>query len=237
MSVPAPVPPANRLLASLAPGEYEQLRPCLEAVSLAQASLLHDPGQPMAHVHFINRGVISLRAVVGKGNGIEVGLVGPEGMLGLAVLLGDGMTPFRAVVQVPCEALRMRADDFRARVEPGSLLHRRLLGYAGAFLTQVSQSVACNARHSVEQRCSRWLLVTRDRVEGDRFPLTQEFLADMLGVRRASVSEVARSLQDAGLIRYRRGQVTVLDRPGLEGAACECYRVVKATFDRLLTSR
>jgi CRP-like cAMP-binding protein len=222
------------LLATLHPAWQRRLLPDLELVPLAQKAVLHEPGQPLGHVYFPVSGVISMVAVMATGGRIEVGLVGHEGLAGLPVFLGEETTPSRYVVQVPGQALRMRAQAFRARAAGDGPLHRLLLRYTGAFLTQLAQSVACNGLHSVEQRCCRWLLMTHVRARRDRFPLTHEFLAGMLGVRRASVSEVARGLQRAGLIRYVRGQLAVLDRAGLAAAACECHRVVQSHFDRLL---
>ena len=235
-SAPALPPPSNRLLSALPPEEYHRLALSLEPVPLDLKTVLHKEGEEFSHVYFPTRGVVSLLTVLGGGKGIEVGLVGCEGVVGLPLFLGSATTPFRALVQVPGDALRVRADEFRARLRaaPGTL-PALLAGYTHAFLTQVSQLAACNSQHSIEKRCCRWLLMTHDRVGADCFALTQEFLASMLGVRRASVSEVARVLQRARHVHFRRGRVTVLDRAGLEASACECYRLVRAEFARLLT--
>jgi CRP-like cAMP-binding protein len=225
-------PPANRLLAALPPKERTRLR--LEQVPLALRDVLFEAGQPVTHVYFPSSGVVSLLSPPeGVGEGVEVGLVGREGMVGLAVFLGADSSPFRCIVQVPGDALRLPADEFRSRVGRDSPLHGLLLRYTNAFLSQVSLSVSCNSLHSLEKRLCRWLLMTHVRAETDEFMLTHELLAAMLGVRRASVTEAARGLRQAGLIRYVRGQITVLDRPGLEAAACPCHRIAQREFDRL----
>jgi CRP-like cAMP-binding protein len=230
-TAPAPAAPANLLLAALPGAEYERLRPHLEAVPLCTREVLQEPGRAIPHVHFPTCGVVSLLTLLRGGGTVEVGLVGREGVVGLPVFLGVASASVRYVVQAPGEALRMRAGLFRDLVERDSSLHGLLLRYTDAFLTQVSQAVACNTRHPVKQRLCRWLLMTHVRVGSDCFPLTQEFLAAMLGVRRASVSEVAGGLQQAGLIRCGRGEITILDRRGLEAAACECYQVVRGQLD------
>jgi CRP-like cAMP-binding protein len=227
---PGRVPPPNRLLAALPPREYDRLRPHLEPAPLTTRAILYEPGQPVRHVYFPGSGVLSLLGVLPDGDSIEVGVVGREGMAGLSVFLGVESGPTRCLVQVPGEALRMAADAFRSRVGRGSRLHGLLLRYTHGLLAQVAQSAACNALHPVEQRMCRWLLMVHSRAGSDRFPLTHDFLAAMLGVRRASVTEAARELRQAGLIRYGQGQLTVLDRPGLEVAACACYRTDQAGF-------
>ena len=183
---------------------------------------------------FLETAVVSLVTTFEDGGTVEVGTAGCEGMVGLPVFLGDPVSTVSGFTQIPGMATRMDADTFaRLSAAPGSL-QRMMLRYTEAFLTQVSQTAACNAAHLVEQRCARWLLMTHDRVEGDDFPLTHEFLAFMLSVRRAGVTLAMRALQDAGFVRYTRGHVTVVDRAGLERASCECYRVVSAHFARLL---
>jgi CRP-like cAMP-binding protein len=169
-----------------------------------------------------------------NGKAAEVGVVGKEGMLGLPVFLGTDRSSGQSFSQVPGESLRLGADAFRAAIQRSRALVDLLHRYTQALFTQVSQSAACNSLHSIEERCCRWLLMTHDRVETDEFVLTQEFLAIMLGVRRASVAEVAGKLQQAGLIHYRRGQMRILDRQGLEATACECYSVIRAEYERLL---
>jgi CRP-like cAMP-binding protein len=197
--------------------------------------MLIEANESIRYVHFPVSGVISL--VIGTVNGatLEVAMVGNEGVIGLPVLFGTESTPISAVVQVPGEALRMGAPAFRAEVETYGPLVRNLHLHAQALLFQIAQSTACTHHHSVSQRCARWLLTAHDRVGDDEVALTQEALAQMLGVRRASVSAAAAKLQESGLIRYRRGIVTLVDRGALEQASCECYRIVKAEYDRLLS--
>jgi CRP-like cAMP-binding protein len=168
------------------------------------------------------------------GQTIEAATVGKEGMVGVPLLLGTNQIPLQVIVQIPGDALRIKADVFKAQVSWGCPLHTLLLRYMQTLMNQISQTAACNRLHSIEARCCRWLLMTQDRVESDSFPLTQEFLSYMLGVRRASVSEVATTLQKSGLINYHRGQITIRDRKGLEAASCECYQSTQQEFKRLL---
>lgn len=231
----ASAPRRNRLLAALPRREYNRLLPHLEWVPLALRTVLHEAGQPIKHLYFPTSGMLSLLSDRdGQGARIEVGVVGREGMVGLPVFLGTRLTSTQSMVQVPGEAMRMRADKFRRLVGPQSKLHSMLLRYTHVFLTQVTQWVACNSLHSVEKRLCRWLLTVHDRATSNDFPLTHEFLAAMLGVRRASVTEAARRLRKAGLIHYGGGQLTVLDRSGLEGTVCGCYHSVRAELVRLL---
>jgi CRP-like cAMP-binding protein len=236
MATPKPPPPpsANRLLAGLPPADYRRLLRRLEAVPLPHGQVLYPPGGPVDYVYFPSRGVVSVVAVLADRRTIEVGMCGPEGAVGAAAVLGDPTSPFLVQVQVAGDGVRVGIDDFRDAARPGGPLHRRLARYHAAYLTQTAQSVACNGLHTVHQRCCRWLLMTADRVGADEFDLTHEFLGTMLGVRRASVTDVLRPLQAGGLIGYSRGRVTVRDRPRLEAAACECYRFVRGQFDRLL---
>ena len=219
-------PPQNRLLARLPQSEYEHLLPLLEPVHLEFKEVLNEPRSAIDHVYFPCRGVVSAVTIMQDGDVIEVATIGNEGMVGLLAFLGDEESPNRMIVQVAGEALRMKAAVFRAETSKGNLFRRLMVRYNTAFTYQVSQAVACNGLHTVQQRCCRWILMTHDRALSSEFPLTHEFLSHMLGVRRVSVTEVLRPLQDAGLIHNRRGRVTVLDRAGLETAACECYRAV-----------
>ncbi len=223
----------NRLLLALPSEEYERLLTNLTHVSLAFKQVLYQPREPIKYVYFPNNGVVSLISIMSDSTVAEVGLVGNEGMVGISVFLGVDATPLKAIVQVPGDAMRMKADVFLASVKPYVALSGLLRRYTQALIVQISQSSACNSHHSVEQRCCRWLLMTSERVKSDEFPITQEFLSQMLGVRRASVTVVAGILQKAGLIRYSRGQMTILDYPGLEQASCECYTLVKQESDRL----
>jgi CRP-like cAMP-binding protein len=230
----SPERPSNWLLASLPRAEYERLRAHLEAVRPRLQDVLYEQGGPMEHVYFPEGGTVSLLAVLADGHGVEVATVGNEGMVGVSVALGGEISPHRATVQVPGPALRMRAVDFRVAVPAGHPLDAALRRYADAFVMQVAQSVACNRAHTVPQRLARWLCMTQDRVGRDEFPLTQEVIAQMLGVRRQTVSEVASEFQAARLIDYHLGRVTIEDRAALERAACECYRAVRAHFERML---
>jgi CRP-like cAMP-binding protein len=236
MSNTQEVPPApgNRLLALLPRPEYNRLFPNPRPISLEFKHVLYEPEALIDFAYFPSNGVVSQVTVMEDGAIIELSTVGNEGMIGLPIALGIAESSSKAVVQVPVIGLRMPADTLRAETSRDSPLRRLLLRYAGTFLFQISQTVACNGLHSVQQRCCRWLLMTHDRVRGDEFPITHEFLAQMLGVRRPSVTEVLRPLQQDGLIDYRRGKMVILDRKGLEGASCECYRTVRREYDRIL---
>jgi CRP-like cAMP-binding protein len=224
----------NRLLDLLPRADTERLRPHLETVSISVKHVIYEPNGPIAHVYFPTSCVISLVTYLVDGSSVEMATIGLEGMVGLPIFLGADTMPSRAFGQVPGDALRITAAAFTAEVNRNGPMVRVLNRYTQALFNQVAQTTACNRVHLVEQRCARWLLQTHDRVGSDQFLLTQEFLAQMLGVRRSGVSAAAGLLQKAGLIRYARGRITVLDRPGLESAACECYGVIKREFDRLL---
>lgn len=224
----------NRLLTMLPREEYDRLMPNLEVISLPLGQVLYRPNKPIQHVYFPISSVVSLVTFMEDATAVEVVTVGNEGMVGLPVFLGVDQIPAQAFSQVSGDALRMQAKVFKHEVTPGSPLHNLLQRYAQALFNRISQLTACNRRHSIEQRCCRCLLMTHDRVGANEFFLTQEFLAQMLGVRRAGVSEVAASFQKAGLIRYSRGNMTILDRQGLEAITCECYSKIKQEFDRLL---
>jgi len=226
----------NRLLAALPSDEYLQLLPSLEGFEPPHQYVFYEPNQPITRIYFPISGVVSLLMLGEKGEAVEVSTVGNEGMVGIPVFLGQDSTPGRALMQVPGTVLRMPVAIFRKEVveAPGSRLEVMLQYYTHALMVQMAQSVACNRLHTIEQRAARWLLTTRDRVGGPTFPLTQEFLAQMLGVRRASVSEVASALQDEGLFSYTRGVITILDADGMEARACACYRIIRDEFDRML---
>jgi CRP-like cAMP-binding protein len=226
------VPGENALLSALPPDERQRLR--LERVSLGIKEVIYEPDGPIPHVDFPLDSVYSLVIVMADGRAVEVGTVGNEGMVGLPLFLGSDRSPYQAFTQVPGDSLRMRAEDFREEMGRQGQLAGLLRRYNQALMNQMAYSVACNRLHSVEERMCRWLLMSHDRVGADRFPMTQEFLAQMLGVRRPSVTVVAGVLQKAGLIAYARGWVVILDRAGLEAASCECYRVVRDEFERLL---
>jgi CRP-like cAMP-binding protein len=224
----------NRLLSLLSDGDYERLRPHLSQVSLEYRKSLYEASRPIEHVYFPVDGVASLVITTAEGTSAEVGTIGSEGMVGLPVCLGDRDAPSSVYVQVPGTALQIDAGVFRGELEKSPTLKRVVLRYAHAFFNQVAQSAACAHLHRVEQRCCRWLLMTRDRMPSGEFLLTQEFLGMMLGVRRTTVTEVMGNLQRAGLIRYRRGHVSILDAEALRQRACECYDISKLEFDRLL---
>lgn len=221
-----PVPPENQLLAALPAHEYARLRPHLEAVRLAQGKVLFEAGDAVRHAYFPLSAIASLLSMTESGETVEVAMVGFEGMVGVTAVLRVGVTPYRCMVQIPGDALRVRADALRAQCAGGGRLQELLLRYTYALLAQVSQSAVCNRFHTVEARFGRWLLMLRNRVRSDTFHLTQEFIAHMLGTPRTVVTAAANRMQDAGFIRYKRGRITILDRPGLESAACECYEAV-----------
>jgi CRP-like cAMP-binding protein len=223
----------NRLLAALPMEEYERLAPHLEPATHSLSEVLFRPEDRLRYVHFPTTSIISLLTTLEDGGGMEVGLVGREGMVGVSAFLGGDETKV-ATMQAAGESLRLDADKLREEFGRGGALQSGLLRYTHALMAQVSQSVVCNARHHVEGRLARWLLMYHDRLGRDEFELTHEFMAGMLGVRRAGVSEVAEKLQEMGLIRYQRGHFEVLDRKGLEKFACECYPVVEEKFKDFL---
>lgn len=236
MSVPKdPLQPIkNRLLAALPDEEYERLVPHLEPVSLPLNQVLYELGVPIEYVYFPQQGIVSLLSVLEDGSTVEAGLVGNDGMVGLPIILGGNKTSNRAFVQVAGNGMRMKAEQLRSEFKRGGVLQSLLLRYTQALLTQVSQGVACNRLHTIEERLARWLLTVQDRVESDQFPLTQEFIAQMLGTRRSGVTVAAGTLSKAGTIRYSRGKITILNQGDLEAISCECYGIIKAEFGRLL---
>jgi CRP-like cAMP-binding protein len=223
--------PRNRLLAALPARDYKRLAVYLTVVPLEQGAVLHEPGEVIQHTYFPESGLVSFLALMEEGVTVESGMVGYEGFVGHPVLLEGQYSPFRAVVQIAGAARRIEVAALREELSPRGPLTRLLARYLCAFLTQLGQTAACNCRHTVVKRCCRWLLEAHDRIGADEFPLTHEFLAAMLSVRRTGVTEVAGALQRAGLIRYRRGRVAILDRPGLEETACCCYRVIRHADD------
>lgn len=227
----------NRILAALPHDEWERLSRSLERVRLETRQILFEANRPITHVYFPENAVLSLVGLMDDGSAVETATVGNEGMMGVPVYLGAMQMAGQAFAQIPGEALRMPAGALREEVRRGTELSRLLGRYTQALFTLVAQSSACNRKHPVEQRCARWLLMTHDRVEGDSFELTQLFFSQMLGVRRATVSEAAAALQDRGLIEYSRGQITILDRAGLEAASCACYAIIRAEFARMLEGR
>jgi CRP-like cAMP-binding protein len=224
----------NRILNSLPPVEYERLSLKLEPVTLSRKQVLYRPDQPITHVYFPDSGTVSIVSVFEDGRNVEVGMVGNEGMFGVNVFLGSISTPLEAVVQLPGEALRMRADVLGSEFRQCGPLHDMLLRYTQAFIMQVAQNAACNRAHYVEGQVAKWLLMCADRSPTQELELTQEFIATMLGIRRPGVTETAGVLRDKGLINYVRGHITIIDREGLEELTCECYRLVKKEFERLV---
>ena len=224
----------NRLLSLLSDDDYERLRPHLSQIVFDYRKSLYEASRRIEHVYFPIDGVASLVITTADGSSAEVGTIGSEGMVGLPICLGDNDAPSSVYVQVPGTALAMDARLFRGELERNPALNLIMLRYAHAFFNQVAQSAACAHLHRVEQRCCRWLLMTRDRMPSGDFLLTHEFLGMMLGVRRTTVTDVMGSLQKAGLIRYRRGHVTILNQEALHRRTCECYDVSKLEFDRLL---
>jgi CRP-like cAMP-binding protein len=223
----------NKLLAALPRMDRDRLRPHLTPVVLDFEEVLYEPDDSIAHVYFPTSGVISLILLLEDGSVAEVGRVGNEGMVGLPLFLGVRTSRTRAFVQIPGEALRMKAQVFLQETQGGPL-SGLLLRYTQALLHNSERLAACNTRHTIEQRLSRWLLITHDRVQADQFEITQEFLSQMLGVHRQSVTAAASNLQKSGLIQYSRGKLKVLDRQGLEKSSCECYRAIQQQFDDLL---
>jgi len=227
------VPGENRLLVALPRDEYGRLAPHLHEVSLPLRTILYEANGPIAHVFFPLNGVVSL-VIMDGGFTLEVGIIGNEGLVGTPVFLGSERSPTRAIVQVPGTALRLEAKLFQKEMRRAGPLHGLVQRYTQAMINQISQSIVCNHRHSVAKRMCRWLLMSHNRAGADEFPLTHEFLAQMLGVCRPTVTAVAGTLQGAGLISYHRGKIAVLDRKGLEAACCECYQVVAKELERLL---
>ena len=224
--------PQNRLLAMLPPEVLSGLRPHLKPVSIPRGTVLFEPDEPLRRIYFVEAGAVSLVTVFEDGGTAEMTTVGCEGIVGLASVLGGDTVLGRYIAPVPGRALAIDASRFRSELRGSPELRRACDAYARAFFAHLLQNVACNAAHNVEQRCARWLLMCSEQTENDAIQLTQEGLAEILGVRRSTVTLVACALQEAGLIHYRRGAITVLDRKGLEAAACECYRIVRAGYER-----
>jgi CRP-like cAMP-binding protein len=230
----SPPKTANQLLKSLTEAEYQRLAFYLEPVTLSRGEVLYHPDQPITHVYFPNCGTVSLLSTFEDGGSVEVGMVGKEGMFGVSVFLGHISTPLEAIVQMAGDAMRMRAEVLQEEFRKCGPFHNLLLRYTQAFITQIAQSAACNRAHPTEGRLVRWLLMCDDRAQSGELHLTHEFIARMLGIRRASVTEAAGQLQVRGLIKCKRGRINILDRSSLEAASCECYTVMKKEFIRLI---
>jgi CRP-like cAMP-binding protein len=228
------IPQRNHLLAALPASDYERLVPHLELIPLKLGEVLYEPGVQLRYVYFPTTSIVSLLYVMEDGASAEIAIVGNEGILGISLFMGGETTPSRAVVQSAGYGYRLKAQLLKDEFQRfGPMLHL-LLRYTQALITQMAQTAVCNRHHSVDQQLCRWLLLSLDRLASNELSMTQELIANMLGVRREGVTEAAGKLQDAGLISYRRGRITVLDRPGLEARSCECYEVVKKELDRLL---
>ncbi len=231
---PPPGPTTNRLLAALPHDESAGLQPFLESVYYASGHTIYESHTPIGHVYFPLTGCASVVVSMADGAMVEAGTIGREGLVGLPAFFGTDAGPLITIAQVPGHFARLPVAPFRDAAAEGSVLHTLLLRFTQAHYVLAAQSAGCNRLHPVEQRCARWLLLTHDRVGVDTFQLTHEFLGYMLGTARPSVTLAARGLQHAGLITYHRGVVTVLDRPGLEAAACECYALITDEYVRLL---
>jgi len=227
-------PEHNHLLAALPPADYERLLPQLEPFALSLGWVVYESGRDQAYVYFPTTGIVSLLYVMEDGSSAEIAVVGNDGLVGIALFMGGETTPSRAVVQSDGYCYRLKAAVLKKEFECGGELQHLLLRYTQALITQMAQTAVCNRHHSVEQQLCRWLLLSLDRLASNELKMTQELIANMLGVRREGVTEAAGQLQKDGLINYSRGHITVLDRPALEARVCECYAVVKREMDRLL---
>ncbi len=237
VTILSPDPTENQLLAALPVPEWQRWQPQLERVEMPLGQVLYEAGTTLSHVYFPTTAIVSLLYVMENGASAEIAVVGNEGIVGISLFMGGDSTSSRAVVQSAGLGLRLKAqimkDDFN---RAGPVLHL-LLRYTQALITQMAQTAVCNRHHSLDQQLCRWLLLSLDRLQGNELVMTQELIANMLGVRREGVTEGALKLQQAGLIRYARGHISVLDRDGLENRSCECYAVVKKEYDRLLPQR
>ena len=228
-------PKQNHLLAALPAAEYERLSEHLELVPMPLGQALYESGGQLQHVYFPTTSIISLLYVMENGASAEIAVVGNEGILGIALFMGGETTPSRAIIQSAGFGYRLKAQFLKLEFNRGGPVMHLLLRYTQALITQMAQTAVCNRHHTVEQQLCRWLLLSIDRLPTNELTMTQELIANMLGVRREGVTEAAGRLQRAGLIKYSRGRISVTDRPGLENEVCECYRVVKKEFDRLLS--
>jgi CRP-like cAMP-binding protein len=227
-------PTDNRLLARLPLDEYERLLPHLGRINFALGEVIYESGGRQSYIYFPTTAIISLLYLMENGSSAEMGVAGNDGLVGVALFMGGDTVPNRAVVQSAGAAFRMKTKVLQDEFARGGTFQRLLLRYTQALMTQMSQTAVCNRLHTVEQQLCRWLLLSRDRLNTDELVMTQELIANMLGVRREGVTHAAGRLQEQGLISYVRGRITILDRRGLEAVVCECYRVVRDEYDRLL---
>jgi CRP-like cAMP-binding protein len=230
-------PAQNRLLTALPGDDYARLEPQLELVPLPLGWAVYESGGQQHYMYFPTTAIVSLLYVMEDGASAEIAVVGNEGLVGIALFMGGETTPSRAVVQSAGEGYRLRGSALKAEFERGGALQHLLLRYTQALITQMAQTAVCNRHHSVEQQLCRWLLLSLDRLPTKELVMTQELIANMLGVRREGVTQAAGKLQEAGIINYSRGKITVLDRPKLEGLVCECYGVVRRETDRLFPAQ
>jgi len=227
----------NFLLAALPQADFERLLPHFEPVDMVLGKVLYESGGTMTHVYFPTTAIVSLQYLLENGASAEIGVVGNEGIVGVSLFMGGGSTPSRAVVRSAGKGFRLKSGILKEEFEKSGPVMRMLLRYTQALITQMTQMAACNRHHSIDQQLCRWLLLSLDRLEVRELVMTQELIANMIGVRREGVTEAALKLQRAGLISYVRGRISVLDRPGVEQRACECYAVVKKEYDRLLPKK
>ena len=228
---------ANHLLAALPDAEWQRWLPELQSVDMPLGQVLYESGTTLSHVYFPTTSIVSLLYVMENGSSAEIAVVGNEGIVGISLFMGGGSTPSRAVVQSAGKGLRLDAQSLKTEFDQNGPVLHLLLRYTQALITQMAQTAVCNRHHSLDQQLCRWLLLSLDRLQGDELVMTQELIANMLGVRREGVTEAALNLQRVGLIRYARGRISVLDRGALEKRTCECYAVVKTEYDRLLPAR
>ena len=224
----------NHLLAALPQAEWQRWLPQCESVQMPLGQVLYEPGDTLSHAYFPTTSIVSLLYVMENGASAEIAVVGNDGLVGISLFMGGESTPSRAVVQSTGEGIRIPAQLIKDEFNRSGAVMHLLLRYTQALITQMAQTAVCNRHHTLDRQLCRWLLLSLDRLPGNQLVMTQELIANMLGVRREGVTEAAQKLQDAGLIRYARGHITVLDRPALESRSCECYAVVKKEYDRLL---
>ena len=234
---PPSEPRQNRLLAALPEADYRELLPALEPVALTPGIALYESGAAQPYLYFPASGVVSLLYLLEDGGSTEIALTGREGVVGVSLFMGGGVTPSRAVVQIPGHAWRMRAAPMKLSFARGDALQGLLLRFTQALITQMTQTAVCNRHHAVDQQVCRWLLFALDRLGSSEIRMTQERIANLLGVRREGVTEAAGKLQAASIIEYSRGRIRVLDRAALEQRVCECYAVVRSEYERLLPAR
>jgi CRP-like cAMP-binding protein len=227
-------PRDNQILAALPEAEWARWRPQMEPVDMPLGKVLYESGKTLAHLYFPTTAIVSLLYVMENGSSAEIAIVGREGLVGISLFMGGDSTPSRAVVQSAGKGFRLKAATMMAEFNRSGPVMHLLLRYTQALITQMAQTAVCNRHHSLDQQLCRWLLLSLDRLPGNELVMTQELIANMLGVRREGVTEAAGQLQKDGLISYQRGRINVLDRPGLEKRTCECYAVVKTEYDRLL---